>query len=102
MIVEGSGRRRLPKMASLPLLYVEYLSVAPQNRPTIQEPRRVAGCGSAMLKHAVKMSVRNGWNGRVGLHSLPGAVAFYKKQGFRDMGLDAEEGYHYMEFEGML
>lgn len=102
MIVEGSGRRRLPKKALLPLVYVEYLSVAPENRPTVQKPRRVAGCGSAMLKYAVRLSFRNGWDGRVGLHSLPGAIAFYKNQGFRDLGSDDKEGFHYMELGSML
>ena len=102
MIVERSGRRRLPKKASPPLVYVEYLSIAPENRPTVQKPRRVAGCGSAMLRYAVGLSVRNGWDGRVGLHALPGAVAFYKHQGFRDLGMDDEEGFHYMELGGML
>lgn len=103
MILEESGRRRTTKRASLPQVYIEYLSVAPHNRPTLQRPRKVAGCGSAMLKWAITLSARKGWRGRVGLHSLPGALAFYKKQGFRDFGADPdEEGFHYMEFEGIL
>ncbi len=103
MILEISGRRRLTAKAALPQVYVEYLSVAPQNRPGLQHPRKVIGCGAAMVGFSVMASVRGGWHGRVGLHSLPGALTFYKKQGFRDLGPDAlEEGFHYMEFGGML
>jgi hypothetical protein len=103
MILEESGRRHRTREALLPQIYVEYLSVAPHSRPKIQQPRKVTGCGLAMLKWAITLSARKGWQGRVGLHSLPGALTFYRKQGFRDLGADpAEEGFHYMEFEGML
>lgn len=103
MLLEVSGRRRLSSEASPPQVHVEYLAVGPQNRPGIQQPRKVMGCGAAMVRFAILLSGRAGWHGRVGLHSLPGALGFYKKQGFRDLGADpAEEGFHYMEFGGML
>lgn len=103
MILEVSGGRRLTRERSLPQIHIEYLCVAPHNRPGIQQPRKVIGCGAAMVRFAITLSAGRGWQGRVGLHSLPGALTFYKKQGFLDLGPDPlEEGFHSMEFGGML
>jgi hypothetical protein len=98
MIAEVSGRWHRTRESNQSQVYVEYLSVAPDNRPSLREPRNVIGCGSALLGAARRESARRGWQGRIGLHSLPGAIGFYKGQGFRDLGLDPhEEGCHYME-----
>jgi hypothetical protein len=103
MILEDSGKWHRARESNQPQVYVEYLTVAPDNRPDIQEPRKLIGCGSALLGAALQRSLRRGWDGRVGLHSLPGAIRFYKGQGFRDFGSDPnEEGCHYMEFSGIL
>jgi GNAT superfamily N-acetyltransferase len=102
-ILDVSGGRHRTRATNLPQVYVEYLSVAPDNRSTVCSPRRVVGCGSALLRIAARESFLRGWKGRVALHSLPGAIAFYRKQGFVDWGRDPrEEGCHYMELPGML
>ena len=76
-----------------------YLAVTPWNRPTIQSPRRYSGCGRALLKFAVQRSDDLGYEGRVGLHSLPRSRPFYKGSGFMDLGPDeAEGGLNYFEY----
>lgn len=82
----------------VPQVYVEYLSVAPWNRRSIQNPPRFSMCGSAMIRAAVMRSSDLGIGGRLGLHSLPGALAFYRKLGLHDFGPDPhEENFHYLE-----
>lgn len=102
MILEISGTQHRTR-EGLPQIYVENLAVNPGNRSTSGQPRKVRGCGAAMLTTAVDESRKRGWSGRVGLHSLPGAVGFYTRQGFKDLGGDpAEEGCTYMELGAML
>lgn len=97
MILET--RAHLGRRAGKSIVYVEYLTVAPWNRETIQSPRRYSGCGRTLLKYAVQRSDALGSDGRVGLHSLPGSRAFYAGSGFTDLGPDeAEGGLHYFEY----
>lgn len=103
MILEVSGKEHLSRRHGAPQVYVEYLTVAPENRPNIGKPRKILGCGSALLGVAFRVSRRRGWRGRVGLHSLPGALKFYRGHGFIDLGPDpAEQGLTYMELGGKL
>ena len=103
MILDVSELRHRTRRKGLPQVYVEYLAVAPDNRGRIRRPRLVIGCGSAMLWAARSLSEQSGWKGRIGLHSLPGALRFYGSHGFRDLGSDADEGgCHYMEFSGRV
>lgn len=103
MTLEVSGSSHRTRRRKLPQVYVEYLSVAPDNRPSVRSPRKILGCGSALLGAAFRVSRRRGWEGRVGLHSLPGALGFYKGHGFVDRGPDpGEQGLNYMEFGGKL
>jgi hypothetical protein len=81
------------------IVYVEYLAVAPWNRQSIQSPRLFSGCGSALMEFAIRRSEDLGYDGRVGLHSLPGSRTFYARSGFVDIGPDdAEGGLHYFEY----
>jgi hypothetical protein len=81
------------------IVYVEYLTVAPWNRQPIQSPRLFSGCGSALIEFSIRRSEELGYDGRVGLHSLPGSRSFYARSGFIDLGADqAEGGLHYFEY----
>jgi hypothetical protein len=83
----------------VPQVYIEYLSIAPWNRRSSRNPPGFSGCGSAMIRVAVMRSSDLGFSGRVGLHSLPGALGFYWKLGLHDFGPDPrEENFHYLEF----
>jgi hypothetical protein len=99
MILETTKHASRP--SGKPLVYVEYLAAAPWNRPGIENPRRYWGCGRALLQHAVERSERLGRSGRVGLHALPGARAFYVSAGLKDFGPDPQEGgLHYLQING--
>ena len=82
------------RLHRLPLLYVDYLASAPWNLP----PGRFKGCGSVLLQQAIIESQAQGWEGRIGLHSLPQAEGFYQNCGMIDFGTDnSYEGLSYFE-----
>lgn len=84
----------------LPVVYVDYLAVAPWNRKPLQDPPRFRNLGTLMIGAAVELSRMLGYDGRCGLHSLPQAEGFYQRIGMRDLGVD--HGYHdlrYFEFD---
>ena len=81
------------------LVYVEYLASAPWNRKSIEDPPYFVGVGRALLLFARKRSMALGYNGRVGLHALPGSEAFYHRHNMADYGADPDkEGLVYFEY----
>lgn len=84
----------------LPVVYVDYLAVAPWNRIQLQDPPRLRNLGTIMLGAAVEVSRLAGFEGRCGLHSLPQAEGFYRRIGMRDLGVDNEyQELRYFEFD---
>ncbi len=88
------------------LLYIDYLESAPWNvRPFTQEPR-FGAVGARLVWAAVELSLAEGFEGRVGLHSLPQAESFYEGFcGMTKLGEDPDyESLNYFEFsrEGAL
>ena len=80
-----------------PLVYVDYLEVAPWNwREEYADPPIYRLVGSVLTHAAFTRSVNEGFKGRVGLHSLPQAVPFYERGGFTNFGT------HPDEFDGKL
>ncbi len=89
---------REPGQARRPLVYLDYLEVAPWNRHEIQQPTRFRGVGTALLSAAVQLSLDEGFKGRLGLHSLPQADDFYQGMGMTDLGPDSDyQGLRYFE-----
>lgn len=85
---------------TFPLVYVDFVAVAPWNRKAVQNPQRFCNLGSVMLGAAVELSRIAGFNGRCGLHSLPQSEGFYRRIGMRDLGLDPEySSLRYFEFD---
>ncbi len=81
-----------------PIVYVEYVAVAPWDRRGIQDPPRIAGCGRGIISMAIERSNELGYKGAIALHSLPGAVGFYARLRLKDLGPDPQEnGLHYFE-----
>jgi hypothetical protein len=73
-----------PRPSILPpegsVVYVDYLESAPWNlRQPIQSPRFL-GVGTILIGEAVRLSVEQGFGGRVGLHALPQAERFYSER----------------------
>jgi len=99
MMANDISSARLPQQFGKPLIYVDFLATAPWNRPQIQDPPRYRGVGQVFLLAAIELSMSVGFKGRVGLHSLPDAEAFYEnKCGFTRLGSDSShQGLIYFE-----
>jgi hypothetical protein len=99
MRVDLNKLGRLPAQKGKPIVYVDYLEVAPWNRPDLGQAVRYKGVGTALLVAAIALSRDEGFNGRIGLHSLPQADAFYRERcGMTDLGPDtAYQNLHYFE-----
>jgi hypothetical protein len=70
--------------AGSPLVYVDYLEVAPWNwKIENVQTRKFKAIGSVLLRAAIEQSYTKGWEGRVGLHALPQAATFYVNQGLQ-------------------
>ena len=90
---------REPSQSGKPLVYLDYLEVAPWNRPELGGTPRLRGVGTALVTAAVALSDEEGFKGRLGLHSLPQADDFYRKRcGMSDLGPDpAYQNLRYFE-----
>ncbi|MEQ8283556.1 MAG: GNAT family N-acetyltransferase [Parvibaculum sp.] len=96
--VDLSKMSREASQVGKPLVYVEYLEVAPWNRVELGKMPRLRGVGSALVTAAVALSCEEGFKGRLGLHSLPQADDFYRKIGMADLGQDpASQNLRYFE-----
>lgn len=82
-----------------PLIYVDFLSTAPWNRPRLVAEPVYKGCGRVMISTAISLSLEEEMQGRIGLHALPGAEAFYRDQiKMTDFGKDTDyRGLRYFE-----
>lgn len=99
MLVMTDGHfGKLPSEAGRPLVYIVFLATAPWNLPAIVGQPRFTGVGFALLYAAIQMSLDADFKGRIGLHSLPQAEAFYERQGFQCLGADPDkQGLKYYE-----
>ena len=96
--IESQLRRRL--------VYIRALATAPwnrpaRNRPAITNPPTYKGVGGNLIDFAIARSYELGYQGRIGLHALPGALGFYRKLrvGLLDCGSDPEEPDNLIYFE---
>src|SRR5262249_3074962 len=93
---------RIEEDVGKPLVYVDYLEVAPWNWriPALGEEGRYKGIGSLFVREAAKLSLEEGFHGRIGLHALPQAEAFYESAcGMTRLGGDPrKQGLVYFEF----
>jgi hypothetical protein len=74
----------------LPLAYVKYIESAPWNVKNMTATPRFSGVGVRLMEAVVRQSMREGFSGRVGLHSLPLAKSFYEAIGFSFLAVDAD------------
>ncbi|HEY4131979.1 MAG TPA: GNAT family N-acetyltransferase [Gemmatimonadaceae bacterium] len=99
MGVDLTKSARIPEQIGKPVVYVEYLEVAPWNRTDCVAVRRYKGVGTALLTAASALSEQEGFRGRISLHSLPQADAFYQNLGMTDLGPDQHYGGQLRYFE---
>jgi hypothetical protein len=84
---------RVTEQKGKDLAYMEFVSTAPWNRPDMTKEPVFRGMGSNMVRIAVELSREEGFRGRIGLHSLPQAMRFYRDVcGMADLGADSS--YH--------
>ncbi|QNP41726.1 GNAT family N-acetyltransferase [Lysobacter solisilvae (ex Woo and Kim 2020)] len=99
MLLKTDGEfGRLPAQAGKPLVYVVFLATAPWNLPAIVDRPRFRGVGHTLMRAAVELSQELGFKGRVGLHSLSQAEAFYERLGMTLLDRDIDkENLRYCE-----
>lgn len=86
------------------LLYVDFLATAPWNRKKLVSDPTYSGCGRILISTAVNLSFEEESEGRIGLHSLPGAEDFYRRKvGMTDLGPDEHyDGLRYFEISAAM
>lgn len=91
--IESQFRRRL--------VYIRALATAPWNRSAIMNPPTYKGVGGNLIDFAIARSYELAYQGRIGLHALPGALGFYRKLrvGLLDCGCDPEDPDNLIYFE---
>jgi hypothetical protein len=99
MFVNLVYRCRLPSQLNQHMLYVDLVSTAPWNRHRLTPSPLYGGVGMVLVTEAILRSEDEGFDGRVGLHSLPGAETLYRdKLGMDCLGPDpAYNGLLYFE-----
>jgi len=80
MLLNNTKFARLPQQRGESLIYIEFLAVAPWNRKELCNPRRYVGVGAILADLAIQISLASEFKGRIGLHSLPGALSFYRNR----------------------
>jgi hypothetical protein len=82
-----------------PIVYIKFLEAAPWNLALYTDSRKFFGVGRVFLRIAVDFSVGEGCDGRVGLHALPQAEAFYRTIGMTELDYDpTHENLRHFEF----
>lgn len=92
---------RLAADKGKPLVYIDYIETAPWNWPipAVAAKGRYKGVGSILIREAVKQSLREGFQGRTGLHALPQAETLYHRCGMTAVGRDEKkQDLLYFEF----
>lgn len=88
MVVESKPRRSRFGVGSI--VYIDYIESAPWNLRGFADSPRFIGVGTQLIADAVVKSIEQDHGGRVGLHSLPQAEAFYSKLGMTRWGRDQD------------
>ncbi len=81
-----------------PLVYIEALASAPWNRRLINSNPWLQGIGTVLLQFARKRSLDLGYQGRLGLHALPGSESFYEARNMLNFGCDPDREMVYFEY----
>jgi hypothetical protein len=81
------------------LVYVDLVSTAPWNRAGFSATPLYRGVGLVLVTEAILLSRAEGFKGRIGLHALPKAEAYYRNEwGMDSLGPDPlYDNLHYFE-----
>ena len=98
MLLDFTLFARLPEQMGRELIYVDRLATAPWNRKKFTDNPRYKGVGRVLFATALSASIEEGFEGRLGLHSLPQAITWYQAEiGMADLGLDVIKNMNYYE-----
>ena len=103
MLVNLVKQAQLPEQRGRELVYIELVASAPWNRPRFVASPKYKGVGRLLVATAVSWSDELGFNGRIGLHSLPQSESWYRDEAkFAAGGYDETKSMHYFEFTAEL
>ena len=89
MLVNLGKLCQLSSQKNRPLVYIEFLTVAPWNRSQLYTNPSYKYIGNVLIAVAISLSLEEEYMGRIGLHSLPQAAGFYEdKVGMKNLGPD--------------
>lgn len=98
MVDADQHRTTLKPDAGKPLMYIEFIEVAPWNSPLFVKQRRFTPVGPRLMEAAIRLSESEGYHGRIGLHSLPQSEEFYRRCKMTALELDvSKENLRYFE-----
>ena len=92
MVFERGYYSRLQPAVGQPLVYVDFLETAPWNLRTFSPGARFRRAGVRLMAAAARLSESLGYEGRVGLRSLPQSEDFYVRA-CRMSALGPDRGY---------
>ncbi len=92
MIVNTTKLCRIPTQQDKHLVYIDFLETAPWNENPTTGQTQFKRVGPVLLAAAIQLSLDDGNEGRIGLHSLPQADDFYRIHcGMTDLGSDVSK-----------
>lgn len=98
MLVDLTRFARLEPHKARELVYIELLASAPWNRHRTVAGPKYKGAGRILLGAAISLSAAEGFEGRIGLHSLPQSESWYHQEaGFTDVEFDHLKKMRYFE-----
>jgi len=68
----------LQEQLGKPVVFIDFLSSAPWNRRDLTNTPEFGRIGSLLFRTAIRLSMEEGFRGRVGLSSLPQSIDFYR------------------------
>jgi len=100
MFIKTVGFAREKSQLNKPIAYIDLISTAPWNRRGFDGVPKYKGTGHVLLGAAVSLSTHEGFDGRIGLHSLPQSESWYRDIcGMSELGSDSnKEDLVYFEF----
>lgn len=98
MLVDLTRFARLDPHRGRELVYIDLLASAPWNRHRTVASPKYKGIGRILIATAISLSVNEGFEGRIALHSLPQSESWYREEAqFTDVEFDYLKQLRYFE-----